>query len=75
VANWLHPNLNVWEFQARESWVAYIVRPVGGRWARLRGRAVSRVILLAILDHPPHRAELELLARAVTALGRSGHTR
>lgn len=67
VADWVHPELNVWEFQAREAWVAFAVARRGGWWTRLFRQATIQVVLMAIFDHLPLRAELELLARAVTS--------
>jgi hypothetical protein len=68
---WLHPPITVWEFQFREAWVVYTLKESGGWLAKLRGRQVTEVILLSILDHLPRRVELELLAKALGTWGRS----
>jgi hypothetical protein len=72
VADWIHPELNVWEFLGREAWAAFAVETAGGWLARLLGRTKVRVWLLANFDHPPPRAELERLATAVSSWGRTG---
>jgi hypothetical protein len=69
VIEWLRPEINVWEFQYQETWVVYTIQRRGSWWARVIGRQELRVVLLRMFAHPPLRAELELLARAVRSRG------
>jgi len=59
----LNPDIGVWEFQLRQTWVVFTRTVIGGWWARLLGRQQVDLLLLALLSRPPLPAQLASLAR------------
>ena len=59
----LNPDVAVWEFQFRQTWVVFVGTVIGGRWARLLGRQQVDLLLVEPLLRPPHPAQLASVAR------------
>ena len=61
----LNPDVGVWEFQFRQTWVVFVRTVTGGLWARLLGRQQVDLLLVALLSRPPLPAQLASLARTL----------
>jgi len=65
-ADSLSPEVGLWKFQYRGTWVVFIRRVSGGWWARLLGKQDVLLTLVMLLDHLPQKAELTSLAKKLS---------